>query len=548
MTGGLMHGFQAIPELLRQSGATTVFGVLGNSNVTWIGAGVRSGALRLVKTRHEETAVSAAAAFSRVTGGLGVCGATRGPGFANSINPLISAVHYHAPLLLIVGESPASGEPTSQDIDQRAFTATIGAGFHHAARVEELEASFWEAIEAVRFNGLPQVLSIGDGILEAEVNLASAAPERQAPVVPPADRIAAAVDALDGSRRPLILAGQGALLADCRADLERLAELTGARLGTTINVNRFFAGHPHELGLVGQSAPAMTKELMRDADVVLGVGASLNGFTLDRGRLFGGATMIQCEIDGNCEQRASRPDLVLVGDARATVRAIIDEWLERGLADRPIDGPPPPAFDVLAEAILAPDIGHDPKRGIDLRRLYHDISQRLPADRIVLTDAGRSRATMAALVNARDARSWLDSRGYGSVGLGLGFAIGAATAAPGRRVVLFTGDVGFMMSSHDLDAMRLNGLDLTIIIRNDQQFGAELKYLAAAGLPPDIARQDLPDVPALARALGGDGVVIQDLSELRDEHLDRPGLFVVDARIDPDVDWRTALDQAQLEA
>ena len=78
-----MHGFEAIPELLRQSGATTVFGVLGNSNVAWIGAGVRSEALRLVKTRHEETAVSAAAGFSRVTGGLGVCGATRGPGFAN---------------------------------------------------------------------------------------------------------------------------------------------------------------------------------------------------------------------------------------------------------------------------------------------------------------------------------------------------------------------------------------------------------------------------------------------------------------------------------
>lgn len=543
-----MHGFQAIPELLRQSGASTVFGVLGNSNVAWIGAGVRSGALRLVKTRHEETAVSAAAAFSRVTGGLGVCGATRGPGFANSINPLISAVHYHAPLLLIVGESPASGEPTSQDIDQRAFTATIGAGFHHAARADELEARFWEAISAVRFNGLPQVLSIGDGVLEAEVSLASAAPARPAPVVPPAERIRAAVDALAGARRPLILAGQGALLADCRAELERLAELTGARLGTTINVNRFFSGHPNELGLVGQSAPAMTKAIMREADVVLGVGASLNSFTLDRGRLFGAATMIQCEVDGSRAERASRPDLALVGDARATVQAIIDEWLERDLGERPLDGPPPPVFDVLAEAILVPDIGQDPTRGIDLRRLYHDVSRRLPADRIVLTDAGRSRATMAALVDARDARSWLDSRGYGSVGLGLGFAIGAATAAPGRRVVLFTGDVGFMMSSHDLDAMRLNDLDLTIIIRNDRQFGAELKYLAAAGLPPDIARQDLPDVPALARALGGDGVVIHDLSELRDDHLDRPGLFVIDARIDPDVDWRTALDKAQLGA
>ena len=81
--------------------------------------------------------------------------------------------------------------------------------------------------------------------------------------------------------------------------------------------------------------------------------------------------------------------------------------------------------------------------------------------------------------------------------------------------------------------MRLNDLDLTIVVRNDQQYGAELKYLAAAGLPPDIARQTRPDVPALARSHGDDGVVIHDLSELRDEHLDRPGLFVIDARFTP---------------
>ena len=79
-------------------------------------------------------------------------------------------------------------------------------------------------------------------------------------------------------------------------------------------------------------------------------------------------------------------------------------------------------------------------------------------------------------------------------------------------------------------------------------YGAELKYLAAAGLPPDIAPRDLPDVPALARAFGGDGVVVTDLDQLSDDHLDRPGRFIVDARIDPDVDWRTSRDVATLPA
>jgi len=541
-----LKGFEAIPESLRQQDAATVFAVLGNSNVAWIGQGVASGAIRLVKTRHEETAVSAAAGLSRVTGRLGVCGVTRGPGYANSFNPLISAVHYHLPLLMIVGESPSSTDTTWQNIDQRTLTMTIGAGFHHAATGDDLLAAFCAAIAAAKWDGTPQVLSIGDAVLFGDVPSPN---ERTDSFVtaaaPPYERIEAAVDALARARRPLILAGQGALLANCRADLERLGELAGARLGTTINVNRFFARHPNEIGLVGQSAPAMAKAIMRESDVVLAVGASLNPRTLDGSRLFEHATVIQVDIDPQQERRASDESLHLVGEAGATVRAILDEWLARGLGERSVAGPNP-SFDDLAQAIAAADIGHDPRRGIDLRALYRTVSERLPPDRIVITDAGRSRATMAALVDARDARSWLDSQGYGSIGLGLGFAIGAAAAAPGRRVVLFTGDVGFMMSSHDLDAVRLNGLDLTIVIRNDQQYGAELKYLAAAGLPPDIARQDLPDVPALARALGGDGVVIDHLDQLQDEHLEQSGLFIIDARIDPDVDWRVSLDRATL--
>lgn len=546
-----MHGFQALPELLRRQGSTTVFGVLGHSNVAWIGEGVRTGTLRLIKTRHEDTSVGAAAAFSRVTGALGVCSATRGPGFANCINPLISAVYYHAPLLLIVGESPSMTDTTWQNIDQRAFTATIGAGFHHVATADALETGFWAAVDAAGFDGRPQVLSIGDGVLEAEVTLTSEAVNVPAgpPPVAPAERVRAAVDALASARRPLILAGQGALLSGCRPELERLAELIGARVGTTINVNRFFSGHLHDVGLVGQSAAAVTKALVRQTDLVLAVGASLNSRTMDGGRLFGGATMIQCDIDPSREGIAAGEGLAsgewsfLAGDARATVAALIDEWQRRGLGARPVEGSTP-SYDAVAEAIVAADVGQDPARGIDLRALYRAVSRRLPPDRIVVTDAGRSRATMAALVDARDARSWLDSHGYGSIGLGLGYAIGAAAAAPDRRVVLFTGDAGFMMASHDLDAMRLNDLDLTIVIRNDQQSGAEIKYLAAAGLPPDVARQDLPDIGTLARAFGGEAVVIEDIAALRDEHLDRPGLFIIDARIDPDIEWRVCMEAA----
>src|SRR5262249_36400649 len=152
------------------------------------------------------------------------------------INPLASSVHYHAPLLLIVGESPASKDRTTQNLDQRTLSEAIGAGFKHVASGQELEERFWAAIQALRWNGCPQVLSIGDGVLEAEATLSDGrqgAREFQQPA--PKERIAAAVTALAGAKRPLILAGQGAVLADCRGPLEKLANLVGARVGSTIN-------------------------------------------------------------------------------------------------------------------------------------------------------------------------------------------------------------------------------------------------------------------------------------------------------------------------
>lgn len=140
-----MRVFEAIPELLRRQGTTHVFSMLGGTNVTWIAEGVRSDVFRLVSTRHEETCVHAATGYARATGHLGVCSTTRGPGFANAVNGLISATASHVPLLLIVGESPTPITRTSyteQQVEQEGFAGLIGAGFTSVSRADELEGAF----------------------------------------------------------------------------------------------------------------------------------------------------------------------------------------------------------------------------------------------------------------------------------------------------------------------------------------------------------------------------------------------------------------------
>lgn len=529
-----MEGFRAVPELARRAGISVVFSMLGGSNVPWIGHAVSDRSLRLVRTRHEDTAVGAAAGYARATGGIGLCAVTRGPGFTNSVNALVTSTLGHVPILMLVGQSPTAAV-SPQNVEQQALTRATGAGFHHA-EAADLEQTFWAAVRAAHWNGLPQVLSLADGILRAEVELGDKPFDVHSTAMPDPGQVRVAVDTLLEAERPLIVAGTGAHFAGCRADLEELAMWTGAHLSTTLRANYMFAGHPNDLGLCGGWSPDVTRLLFSGADVVLAVGASMNPYTIDQGRLFPNATVVHVEADPVRSTASTSPELALLGDARLTVRGLLEEARSRQVSGRSVVAPP--AYEEIRSSALAVDLGHDPTRGMDPREVYVALDDLLPADRVVVTDSGRFLGTVPSLIRAADAHSWLVGNSFGSIGQGLGIAIGAAIAHRDRPVVLVTGDGGFMMSSHDLDAVHLNRLDLAIVIVNDGQYGSDAKYLDDYGLPRDIIQQPLPDVHSLAEAFGGVGMVIRTLKDLSEAPLVGHGLRLFDVRVDPEVNVR----------
>lgn len=531
-----MLGYRAIPELLRRNNLPVVFSMLGGTNVPWIGAGVEAGAIRLVRTRHETTAVTAAMGYSRASGLIGACSVTRGPGFTNGLTALVAAARNHVPILLIVAESPTRSARNSQQIDQRALAGIAGAGFHHASEGADIVTAFAAAISAARWNGCPQVLSVAERVLTDEVDLADGigvAPETQR-AAPDATLIAAAVDALAESNHPLILAGRGALLSDCRADLEELANLTGARVATTLLAPRFFSGHPGDLGLAGGYAPALARDYFAATDVLLAFGASLNAHTMDSGALFRDASVIRCDVDagGGVPHHAG---LSLVGDARATAKALSGEWRRRGLRQRP---PLEPVMHHIRTSALEMSLGNG--NGLDPREVMRRLDAGLPPDRIIVTDSGRTLPLMPSLIDARDAQSFIVGPGFGSIGLGLGTAIGAAVASSGRPTVLLIGDGAFMMTAHDLDAVRDAQINLTIVVFNDRQYGSEIRHLEHFDLPHDVAQMPPPDIVSLARAFGGDGVVVETERDLENVSAMKKGLWVIDARIDQAADAKVA--------
>src|SRR5258708_6839612 len=144
-----LRGLEAVAELLRRAGVDTAFGLLGGSNAAWVAHAVSVDQLRFIRTRHEETAVTAAAGYSRATGGLGVCTTTKGPGFTNAINALIAAARGHVPLLFITGQSlKAKPLGSSQEVDQAALATIAGAVYHTVPEVAALEETFWTAVLA----------------------------------------------------------------------------------------------------------------------------------------------------------------------------------------------------------------------------------------------------------------------------------------------------------------------------------------------------------------------------------------------------------------
>lgn len=540
-----LRGFEAVPELLRRAGVDTVFGLLGGSNAAWTAQGVASGKLKLIRTRHEEATITAAAGYSRATGGLGVCTTTKGPGFTNSVNALVAATRGHVPLLYITGESKLNkSKPfgSSQEVDQEGLSALIGAGYHAVPKGDALEPTFWNAVKAALRTGRPQVLSLADSWFDQPVDLSAEVPRPLRPdLAPEAESIRAVIDELAMAKQPLILAGWGAVMAGCRDRLVELAEVSGARLATSLRANRFFAGHARDLGLCGSWSPGPVREAINGCDLVLAFGASLNKHTTEAGAIFGGAKIVQCEIDEESRFVASAPELFLLADAGIAADALLREWTRRGLEPRPAPPAVPPR-DAIKASFFKVELGHDPSRGLDPRAVYAALDAVLPPDRIVVTDNGRFVATVPSLIDARDATSWLIGNAYGSVGLGLGAAIGAAAAHPDRPVLLVTGDGGFAMAMQELDAIRLAGLtNITIAIINDQLYGSDVKYLRRFGLPSTVLYLPLPDIEAMAQLYGGTGYVISAIDQLHRIDFGAPGLRLLDVRVDPEVNVREAV-------
>ncbi len=554
----MARGYEVVADVLVAAGVRDLFGVMGEGNLELITDLQSRCRVRYHAARHENGALGAAHGYAQAGDRLGVATVTHGPGLTNALTALVSAARLAAPVLLIVGDVAQASDGHVQAIEHEALVIAAGAPLERARSAATLAAVTWRAVRQAQAERRTVVLLVPVDILELPCPAAGTSPPEAAPrAVPGAadpDAVEAAAAALRTASRPLVLAGRGA--AHARADLEALADRSGAMLATTLLGKGLFQGHPRDLGVCGGYATPGAGKVLAGIDAVLAFGASLNGFTTRAGTLFPDARIVHCDADGAVIGRTTAADVALVGDA-ATVARQLHAQLPETAADHPARLQA--LADAAAEARTDPQAPGDgvegggagtgtrPVRALDPAALCQALDGVLPAERTLVVDGGHFTGYPCAWLQVPDPTGFVFTLGFGSVGLGLAAATGAAVARPDRTCVCVVGDGGMLMSLPELETLARLRLPVVVVVMDDGAYGAEVHHLRERGRPLDAAQFETPDLVRVAESLGASGVRVDRLEDLDEvgrrlaQGLDRP--LVVHARIDGEVvsDWFAGL-------
>jgi thiamine pyrophosphate-dependent acetolactate synthase large subunit-like protein len=487
-----------------------------------------------------------------VSGKLGVALLTSGPGFTNALTLLTTASRAGSRVVVMVGAKLAREDEPGYEYARRGkyfpYLATCSALGIPFIKLREASTAIAEARGGfeIAASGNTVLLNLPVDLLESETREpvgAAGSPAATSPLAPDPDQIELIADLLDETwavSRPLILAGRGAVAGGAGPALRRLGELTGAALATTLPAMAFFAGDDFNIGVCGTFSTSLAIEIITRADWVLAFGASLNMLTTDGGSLLQTARVIQVDADPQAFGRYIdvEPELRLLADTRLAAEGIV-----ASLGLRRTDSNGVRAAE-LRERIKA----FDPRTEfrdqslsdkIDPRTLMIELDRLLPRARIVVIDPGHHLGFSARYLRVSRPQEFLMPIEAGSIGVGIGAAIGAAFASPGRTVVLGVGDAALMMTLGDVETAVRYRLPMVIVVSNDMALGAEVHYLDFMGEPTELAMHSTPSFAAVAEALGAEGYTVRSIDDLRqlEERFQRPieGPIVLDCRINPEI-------------
>ncbi|WP_250004815.1 thiamine pyrophosphate-dependent enzyme [Actinoplanes sp. M2I2] len=515
----------ALARALAGHDVQTMFGLIGDANMFLTHSFVHSERRAYVGAAHEAGAMFMGFGYASLTGQLGVVTVTHGPALTNTVTGLVEAARARLPLLLIAGDTATRSRTNIQDIAQRDVVLPTGAGFEQARTPDTALEDLAVAIRRAVVEQRPIVFNLPADFGRQEVEyqaipLGLPVDQRLRPD-PTAVRYAAR--RIVSADRPVVLAGRAAIPA--RRAVLRLADRIGAPVATTLKARDLFRGEPFDLGIAGGLAAPVSAEVLAASDLVISFGAGLNDYTTSKGALLSDRGVIA--VASGPQPGSGTFDAIVSGDPELVADALVDaldSLATRAGGCRPSAGLPRPAAGGVRDENLARRLSEQyviaPRPAtapgtVDAAFVLRRLDELLPAKRVVVSDGGRFMMESLRHIQVPDPQSFIFPENFGSIGTGMGAAIGAAAARRPRPVVLVCGDGGFMHGGvgEFNTAVRL-GLDVIVVVCNDGGYGAEHVQFTDRGLDPSLSLFDWPDLVAVAEALGGDGVTVRHLDDL----------------------------------
>ena len=534
------NGGELAVAALRAYGVDVIFTLSGGHIFPIYDGAVKADPpLRIVDTRHEQTATFAAEATAKLTRRPGVAVLTAGPGVTNGISAITTARFNGSPLLVLGGRAPQArwGAGSLQELDHVPIVASITK---HAVTSTATDSIAADVAEALRLATTPHR---GPVFVDLPMDVVFGSAVADAPAGPPPhidevdeDAVADVARLLAEAERPVVLAGGDVWLGRAESELRALVE--AMRVPTFANgQGRGVLPADHELAF------SRARPLMKQADVVFVIGAPLD-FRLSFG-VFGAAKVVHVvdhadSVAGHAPLAASLaghlPGLLAALAKYDGRRSDHEPWIAR-LRDTESAARAAESAELSADA--------DP---IHPARVYGELRARLDRDAIVIGDGGDFVSYAGKLIDSYEPGCWLDPGPYGCLGTGLGYAAASRVAHPDRQVVLLLGDGAAGFSLMDADTLVRHGLPVVMIVGNNGIWALE-KHPMQAIYGYDVAAELQPGTryDQVVTALGGAGETVEhaaDIGPAIDRALASGVPYLVNVLTDPAVAYPRASNLA----
>lgn len=459
-----LKGSEIVMESLLREGVDTIFGYPGGAVIPLYDAYTKyRERIRHILTSHEQGASHAADGYARSSGRVGVCIATSGPGATNTVTGIATAYADSVPMVIITGQVASSllGRDSFQEVDITAITMSITKHNYQVKGVDEIAPTIHEAFRIANSGRKgPVLVDIPKDIMMTESEYVIQDDDIEWREPNNEGDLKKLASMIDASERPVIYSGGGVISSGAAEELLVLSEKSDIPVANSLmGLGGFPRDHRLSLGLVGMHGFKETNLAMCHADLIIAIGARFSDRVIGKAEAFGPkAKVIQLDIDGAEIGKNKAVDGYAVGDLKEILSIISDnvEKKDRSLWHSDIlklkDEKTP--FDGAWSAVSA------------LKHANEHFK-----DSIVVTDVGQHQMWTAQHWSFKRPRTWLSSGGLGTMGYGLGAAIGAQTANPQKEVVLVTGDGSFRMNCNELGTVSKYGLPITILLFNNNTLG-----------------------------------------------------------------------------